>query len=144
VSALVVLRSTNGGQTFSTIHTLTTGSLDNPAINVTGNQVIVHTRAGGTVGTLYAQSSGLGLPASMPFSAYQSSPGSSGGAYGDAVVGIDGSWYNAYQSSAGGQGPNVIRVHRDPDGPGAQPYGADLANWPNNVGGFDFIPAQNG
>jgi subtilisin-like proprotein convertase family protein len=142
VSALVVGRSTNGGQTFTQIHSTSPGSLDNPAINITGNQIIVHTRATGNAGTIFATSSGLGVTSA--FTAYQASPGSTGGAYGDAVVGIDGSWWNAYQSSAGGQGPNVIRIHRDPDGPGPSPYSADLANFPCNVGGFDFIPAQNG
>ena len=49
-----------------------------------------------------------------------------------------------YQSPTGGQGPATIFANVDADGLGAGGFGARITVTTTNVGGFDFIPAQNG
>ena len=49
-----------------------------------------------------------------------------------------------YQSPTGGQGPATIFANVDADGLGAGGFGARITVSTTNVGGFDFIPAQNG
>ena len=49
-----------------------------------------------------------------------------------------------YQSPTGGQGPATIYANVDADGLGAGGFGARVTVSTTNVGGFDFIPAQNG
>jgi hypothetical protein len=49
----------------------------------------------------------------------------------------------ACQNPTGGQGPATIFVNTDADGLGAGNFGAAVTATTTNVGGFDFIPAQN-
>lgn len=86
-----------------------------------------------------------GLGAIGAFSAMQTAPTTSSCSFGDiatspvfphAVVQVCG--------PSGGQGPNAsIRINIDSDGPGAGGFGASIVATTTNVGGFDFIPAQN-
>ena len=48
-----------------------------------------------------------------------------------------------YQSPTGGQGPATIYANVDADGLGAGGFGPRITVSATNVGGFDFIPAQN-
>ena len=87
----------------------------------------------------------IGLGAIGAFSAMQTAPTTSSCSFGDiatspvfphAVVQVCG--------PSGGQGPNAsIRINIDSDGPGAGGFGASIVATTTNVGGFDFIPAQN-
>ena len=49
-----------------------------------------------------------------------------------------------YQDPTGGQGPATIYVNVDADGLGAGGFGPRITVTNTNVGGFDYIPAQNG
>src|SRR6185436_331331 len=49
-----------------------------------------------------------------------------------------------YQSPTGGEGPATIYVNVDADGLGVGGFGSRITATSTNVGGFDFIPAQNG
>jgi BNR/Asp-box repeat len=66
------------------------------------------------------------------------------GDYGDVAVGPDGQVFVVYQNPTGGEGPATIYGALDPDGLGAQGFGAAQVLETTNVGGFDYIPAQSG
>ena len=87
-----------------------------------------------------------GLGAWGPFNAQQAIP-SATGSFGGIAVGPGpngGKVIVTYQSPTGGQGPATIFANVDADGLGAGGFGARITVSPTNVGGFDFIPAQNG
>ncbi|CAN5334017.1 hypothetical protein BH09PLA1_BH09PLA1_27360 [soil metagenome] len=144
-----IARSVDNGATWTLVDTKT-GSYDNPAIDVGyNNQVWIQARGPGGVVGYGGQSNGLGAP--ITFSAPQVVPTtSSTGSFGDVAVLNDGSVLITYTTPSGGQGPANNPVWRDPDGLG--PIGflgagggtsTPLFNPVTNVGGFDFIPAQN-
>ena len=81
-----------------------------------------------------------------PFNAQQAIP-SAAGSFGGIAVGPGangGKVIVTYQSPTGGQGPATIYANVDADGLGAGGFGARVTVTTTNVGGFDFIPAQNG
>ena len=87
-----------------------------------------------------------GLGAWGPFNAQQTIP-SATGSFGGIAVGPGpngGKVIVTYQSPTGGQGPATIFANVDADGLGAGGFGARITVSTTNVGGFDFIPAQNG
>src|SRR4029078_11965909 len=87
-----------------------------------------------------------GLGAWGPFNAQQTIP-SAQGSFGGVAVGPGpngGKVIVTYQSPTGGQGPATIFANVDADGLGAGGFGARITVSATNVGGFDFIPAQNG
>ena len=87
-----------------------------------------------------------GLGAWGPFNAQQTIP-SATGSFGGIAVGPGpngGKVIVTYQSPTGGQGPATIFANVDADGLGAGGFGARITVSATNVGGFDFIPAQNG
>src|SRR5439155_20651811 len=89
---------------------------------------------------------GTGLGAWGPFDAVQTSP-TAAGSFGRIAVGPGsngGKVIVTYMSPTGGQGPATIYVNVDADGLGAGGFGARVTVTTTNVGGFDFIPAQNG
>jgi subtilisin-like proprotein convertase family protein len=136
---LYTARSTNNGQTFTLVNTQT-GNWDNPAIDVgANNQIIIQATNSGQVAVV-SQSLGLGSTGSF---SQQRIAGVSGGGFGDAVVLNDGSFLYTYHASVSGQGPATLPIWRDPDGTGPLPW-TQVTSFSTNVGGFDFIPAQNG
>ena len=87
-----------------------------------------------------------GLGTWGPFTAVQAIP-SGTGSFGGISVGPGpngGKVIVTYQSPTGGQGPATIFANVDADGLGAGGFGARITVSATNVGGFDFIPAQNG
>ena len=78
------------------------------------------------------------------FTSTQLVPGTSGSqSFGDIAVLNDGSVLIAWCGSSG-QGPVTNGVARDADGVGTgSAFGAAVFSYSTNVGGFDFIPAQN-
>jgi hypothetical protein len=87
-----------------------------------------------------------GLGTWGPFNAQQAIP-SATGSFGGIAVGPGpngGKVIVTYQSPTGGQGPATIFANVDADGLGAGGFGARITVSAANVGGFDFIPAQNG
>ena len=81
-----------------------------------------------------------------PFNAQQAIPSASG-SFGGIAVGPGpngGKVIVTYQSPTGGQGPATIFANVDTDGLGPGGFGSQITVTSTNVGGFDFIPAQNG
>ena len=144
VNQINVILSTDGGVTFSAPVTVGTGSVDQPSIAVGNGSVWVDWNSSGSMVARGAPVTGLG--AWGPFAAQQTIPSASG-SFGGIAVGPGpngGKVIVTYQSPTGGQGPATIFANVDADGLGAGGFGAAVTVTTTNVGGFDFIPAQNG
>ncbi len=147
VANIVILLSTDDGLTFSTLATFP-GSVDQPTV------VAADTTAPGAPvalwvvwnqsGTMRARGAAVtGLGAVGAFGALQTIPGTSNCSFGDVAIAPSGVVVQACETPTGGQGPASILVNTDADGLGAGNFGAAVVATSTNVGGFDFIPAQN-
>lgn len=144
VNQINVILSTDGGVTFSAPLTVGTGSIDQPSIAVGNGSVWVDWNQSGSMVARGAPVTGLGTWG--PFNAQQAIP-SATGSFGGIAVGPGpngGKVIVTYQNPTGGQGPATIYANVDGDGLGAGGFGARITVTSTNVGGFDFIPAQNG
>jgi hypothetical protein len=147
IANIVTLLSTDGGLTFTTLAQFP-GSVDQPTI-VSANT----TAAGAPVavwvvwnqsGQMRARGAAVtGLGVVGAFNALQTIPGTAGCSFGDIAIAPSGAVVQACQNPVGGQGPATIFVNIDADGLGAGNFGAAISATTTNVGGFDFIPAQN-
>src|SRR5881409_987807 len=138
-----VILSTDGGVTFGAPLTVGTGSIDQPSIAVGNGSVWVDWNQSGSMVARGAPVMGLGTWG--PFNAQQAIPSASG-SFGGIAVGPGpngGKVIVTYQNPTGGQGPATIFANVDADGLGAGGFGARITVSDTNVGGFDFIPAQN-
>ncbi len=141
---VVILISTDSGQNFTTLVTFA-GSVDQPTV------VAADTTAGTAVWVVWNQSGTMrargaavtGLGAVGAFGALQTIPNTGNCSFGDITIAPNGAVVQACQTPTGGQGPGTIRVNTDADGLGAGNFNAGVAATTTNVGGFDFIPAQN-
>lgn len=147
VSAIVTLLSTNGGATFTNLASFG-GSVDQPTV------VAANTSAAGAPvavwivwnqsGSMVARGAAVtALGAVGAFGALQNIPGTAGCSFGDIAIAPTGVVVQACQNPTGGEGPGQILVNTDADGLGAGNFGAAVTATTTNVGGFDFIPAQN-
>lgn len=141
------LLSTDSGQTFALLATFA-GSVDQPTIvaeNTTAPGVpvavwIVWNQSG----QMRARGAAVtGLGAIGVFGATQTIPGTFNCSFGDVAVAPDGVVVQTCQTPTGGEGPGQILVNIDADGLGPNNFGAAITATTTNVGGFDFIPAQN-
>jgi endonuclease YncB( thermonuclease family) len=143
-SAIVTILSTDGGETFSDLATFS-GSVDQPTVvaNDTPDGVVVWIvwNQGGAMVARAAVATGLGTVGA--FGNLQSIPASAGCSFGDIAVAPSGAVVQVCEVPTGGQGPANIRLNVDPDGVGANAFGSSSIATTTNVGGFDFIPAQN-
>ncbi len=146
-SGVVILLSTDSGRTFTTLTTFL-GSTDQPTV------VAANTTAAGAPVALWIvwnqsnrmRASGAavtGLGAVGAFGAVQTIPGTLGCSFGDVAIAPSGAVVQACQNPTGDEGPATIRVNIDADGLGPGNFGSSIAATTTNVGGFDFIPAQN-
>lgn len=146
-TSVVILLSTDSGATFSTLATFA-GSVDQPTV------VAADTSAPGApvaVWFVWNQSGSMrasgaavtGLGAVGAFGAVQTIPGTTGCSFGDVAISPAGAVVQTCQAPVSNQGPSTIRVNIDADGLGAGNFGAAISATTTNVGGFDFIPAQN-
>ena len=143
VNQINVILSTDGGVTFSAPLTVGTGSIDQPSIAVGNGSVWVDWNQSGSMVARGAPVTGLGVWG--PFNALQTIP-SATGSFGGIAVGPGpngGKVIVTYQSPTGGQGPATIYANVDADGLGAGGFGPRITVSATNVGGFDYIPAQN-
>jgi subtilisin-like proprotein convertase family protein len=140
-NGLVLARSTNGGASFTQIGSWT-GNYDNPSIAVgANNQVWIQTTAPSGQAAFGLQATALGAQGAVSGPLYMPA-GSNTGGFGDIIIANDGSVVMTAHASTSGQGPTTLPIWRDPDGLG--PSGFTLVtSIATNVGGFDFIPAQN-
>ena len=144
VNQINVILSTDGGVTFTAPLTVGTGSVDQPSIAVGTGSVWVDWNSSGSMVARGAPVTGLGTFG--PFGAQQTIP-TAAGSFGGIAVGPGangGKVIVTYQAPTGGQGPATIYANVDADGLGAGGFGARVTVSTTNVGGFDFIPAQNG
>jgi hypothetical protein len=144
---VVVLISTDGGLTFNTLATFP-GSVDQPTVvaadtTAPGAPVAVWVvwNNNGSMRASGAAVTGLGTVGA--FVAVQAIPGTNNCSFGDIAIAPSGVVVQTCQNPTGGQGPGSIQVNTDPDGLGLANFGAAVMATATNVGGFDFIPAQN-
>lgn len=139
-SAILVGRSTDGGQTFTQLTSFTGGGIDQPTI--TAGQSAVWATYRTTTGVVARGATSTALGTTGSFGAAQAVPGSGSGNFGDIAIGPGGRVAVAYQTPSGGVGPSTIFVNVDADGLGAGGFSAAGAGVATNVGGFRPIPAQ--
>jgi hypothetical protein len=146
VSNIVTILSTDGGATFTNLVSFS-GSVDQPTV------VAANTSQPGApvaVWVLWNQSGNIvargapvtGLGAIGAFTALQTAPGTGGCSFGDIAIAPSGAVVQVCGPSGGETGGNII-VNIDADGLGGSGFGAAIVATTTNVGGFDFIPAQN-
>ena len=135
------LLSTDAGLTFSNLVTLGSGNVDQPSVAAAAGAVWVVWNQSNQMRASGAAVTGLGVVGA--FGAMQTIPGTTGCSFGDLAVSPGGAVVQACETPTGGQGPASILVNIDADGLGAGNFGAAITATTTNVGGFDFIPAQN-
>ncbi|SRR6266567_6801573 len=156
-SAVRVAVSTDGGASFLPVARLTPrGSVpvkalrdgklpngDQPSIDAAEGELWVSwtSFSSGKIQAAGAAVTGLGQVGA--FGPTQTLTGHATGDYGDTAIGPNGQVMLAYQDPTGGEGPATIYTALDPDGLGTSPFGTPAPVVVTNVGGFDFIPAQN-
>jgi hypothetical protein len=148
LSNIVTIISTNGGATFANLASFGPANVDQPTVvaaNTTaaGAPVAVWIvwNQGGQMVARGAAVTALGVVGA--FGALQIIPGTANCSFGDVAIAPSGAVVQACGSPTGGQGPSTIRINTDADGLGPGNFGAAVAATTSNVGGFDFIPAQN-
>jgi endonuclease YncB( thermonuclease family) len=144
LNSIETILSTDGGATFTTIASFS-GSIDQPTVVApdvgSGAAVWIVWNQSGAMVARGATATALGTVST--FSALQTIPGSSGCSFGDIAVSPLGAVVQVCGPSSG-QGPANLRFNIDADGFGAGAFSASTIPTATNVGGFDFIPAQNG
>ncbi len=145
--AIETLLSTDGGQTFNILATFA-GNNDQPTIKVGTILPAATTVAVWIVWNNGVQMVGRGAAATAlgtvgAFGATQNITNTGNCSFGDVAVSPAGAVVQACQSPTGGEGPGTIRINTDADGLGPNNFGATVNATSTNVGGFDFIPAQN-
>jgi hypothetical protein len=132
--------STDGGLTFTNLATFT-GSVDQPTVTAGAGAVWIVWNQSGSMRARGASVTGLGVVA--PFNPMQNIPGTAGCSYGDVAISPTGVVVQVCQTPTGGEGPGSLLVSSDADGLGPGNFGATVVATTTNVGGLDFIPAQN-
>lgn len=140
----VILRSTNGGQTFGAATLFPASGADQPSVDAGAGAVWLSFRGAGSIQATGAPVTGLGLPAALAFIAPLAAAGTGSANFGDIAIGPAGQVFVTYQSPSSGEGPSQISGNLDADGLGAGGFGASIPIAATNVGGFDFIPPQPG
>jgi Big-like domain-containing protein len=149
-TSIVTILSTDGGATFSNLASFGPASVDQPTVvvaNTTAPGVPVALwivwNQGGQMVARGAAVTGLGVAGVGPFGALQTIPGTANCSFGDIAIAPSGVVVQACETPTGGLGPAKILVNTDADGLGPGNFGAAVAATTTNVGGWDFIPAQN-
>lgn len=154
--------STDGGATFSPVAVVSPPVHVPPGTSISpftpkgrlpsGDQPSIAAGAGSvwvswtSFATSVVQASGApvtGLGQVGPFKPTQNANGKNQGDYGDTVIGPNGEVMVVYQEQTGGEGPTNIYTDLDPDGLGPQGFQPARLVAVSNVGGFDYIPAQD-
>jgi hypothetical protein len=150
-SRVAVVRSTDGGASFSTVK-LYEGSVDQPTIVAATTSdpaapvavwAVWNQGFEGTGRMVAVGAPVTGLGADISFGEPQTIPGTDNCSFGDVAIARSGAVVQVCQTPTGGEGPARILVNTDPDGLGPLPFGGPRQAATTNVGGLDFIPAQN-
>ena len=145
--AVVVLLSTDGGQTFRQVGAFT-GDNDQPTVAVGAGSVWVAFNRDGAGPTAYgAAVTGPGLVGRFgrprPVDRRGDPPGDPEPRnVGDIAVGPGGQVLMTYQSPRP-EGPSNVYARLDPDGLGPRPFGPAVPVTATNVGDFDHVAPQN-
>lgn len=152
-AGIVILLSTNFGQSFRLLTTLGSGhSVDQPTIAANcraspSNRAVWVTYQDSSLSgyPVVAQGAAVtGLGSVGAFRAAQAIPNSADGNFGDIAVGPNGQVLVAYQTTDTGEGPSSIFVSLDPDGLGPAGFSQPVLVTTTGVGDYDTIPAQPG
>jgi len=114
------------------------GSLDQPTVVAGANSVWVTWR--NDTGNVAAR--GRSVTGALTFGAWGAEQDLSAGNFGDIAIGPGGEVMVTYENPTTGQGPATIFTRTDADGLGAGGFAAAVTATTTNVGGFDFLPAQ--
>jgi hypothetical protein len=133
----VIAMSTDGGQTFSSLSTFPAADYPRDAVGA-GSVWIVFNNS--DVEAAGAAVTGLGTVGA--FGAVESVPNSSGGNFGDIVVGPKGQVGVSFQNAGSGVGPDNIMYAIDADGLGNGGFSNPIIASATNVGAFDPISPQ--
>lgn len=144
----VILISTDSGQSFNTLVSLPGVFIDQPTVvaadtSAPGAPVAVWAvwNDNGSMKASGAAVTGPGMVGA--FGAVQAIPGTNNCSFGDIAIAPSGAVVQVCQNPTGGQNAGSIRVNTDADGLGPGNFGASVLATMTNVGGFDFIPAQD-
>lgn len=146
LNAIVTKISTDAGLTFQDLASFG-GSIDQPSVvatDLTGGGValwIVWNQSGAMVAR-GAPVSGLGAANVGAFVPLQTAPAGGSCSFGDLSVSPGGAVVQVCGPQTGQTGGNVV-INVDADGLGSGLFGPAIHPTTTNVGGFDFIPAQN-
>ena len=140
-NTVVILLSTDAGLTFTNLQTFGPSNVDQPTIATGAGAVWIAWNQNNQMVARGAPVTGLGVVGA--FNALQTIPGTAGCSFGDLAISPSGAVCQTCQTPTGGQGPANILVNTDADGLGPGNFGAAVTATTTNVGGFDFIPAQN-
>lgn len=114
------------------------GSLDQPTVVSGAGQVWVTWL--NDSGSIVAR--GRSVTGALTFGAWGAEQTAGVGNFGDIAISPTGQVMVTYENPSGGQGPANILVQTDADGLGINGFGAAVTATATNVGGFDFLPAQ--
>jgi hypothetical protein len=153
-SAIVLLRSTDGGATFSPLAQYE-GNVDQPTVAVarpgagaSGAVWIVWNQGekqedGDRIDYMMAVGAPVTAQGVGPFGGVQKISDMKHCSFGDVAIGPGGAVALTCQAPTGDQGPTKILVTTDPDGLGTQHnFSTAVKATDTNVGGLDRIPAQ--
>src|ERR1700693_91625 len=140
---IVTILSTDGGLTFTNLITFGPASVDQPTVAVGAGQVWIVWNQSDQMVARGAPVTGLGTANIGAFIATLTIPNTTGCSFGDLAISPGGAVVQACETPTGGEGAATIRVNTKADGLGPNPFNAGVAATTTNVGGFDFIPAQN-
>lgn len=143
------LLSTDGGATFTQLPTISASGNDQQTVvtaDITGGNHVVWVvfNQSDTMKAVGAAVTGLG--AVGPWSAVQTAANPGGGdscSFGDIAIAPSGAVVQVCEFPNSNEGPANLLVNIDPDGIGGAGFGPAITATSTNVGGFDFIPAQD-
>ncbi len=142
-NTIVTLLSTDGGLTFNNLASFGPASVDQPTVAAAAGQVWIVWNQSNQMVARGAAVTGLGVANVGAFGTLLTIPNTTGCSFGDLAISPGGAVVQTCETPTGGQGPATIRVNTKADGLGPNPFSAGVAATTTNVGGFDFIPAQN-
>ncbi len=149
IANVVILISTDSGQTFNTLQSFPgVGLVDQPTVvaaDTTDPNAPVAVwfvwNDGGSMKASGAPVTGLGMVGA--FGPVQAIPGTNRCSFGDITIAPSGVVVQTCQATNTNEGPGQIRVNTDADGLGPGNFGAAVVATMTNCGPFDAIPAQD-
>lgn len=142
------LLSTDGGATFTQLPTISASGNDQQTVvtaDITGGNHVVWVvfNQSSTMKAVGAAVTGLGAVGAWSAVQTAANPGGFSCSFGDIAIAPSGAVVQVCEFPNNNEGPANLLVNIDPDGIGGAGFGAAITATSTNVGGFDFIPAQD-